>query len=235
MNPELQALIEIQNIDSQISSLEQKMAQIPKNIKKFQEEMTIYRLEYEEKVRIIEDIEKGKRKKERELDVKENSLAKLKDQLLSVKTNREYQTLLHEIDGVKESISQLEEELIFLIEENESSKALIKRSNNELKEKEQFIDEQKKNKERELEELHQQSKNLELRKASWQQQVSQELLEAYKKIRQYRNGVAVVSVKDGSCQGCFMNLMPQLFQEVKQNTKIYKCPHCQRIIYFKEE
>ena len=63
----------------------------------------------------------------------------------------------------------------------------------------------------------------------------EELLKRYNKIKDFRDGVAVVPVKDGSCQGCFMSLMPQLFQEVRQNTEIYYCPHCNRIIYFKEQ
>jgi predicted nucleic acid-binding Zn-ribbon protein len=46
-------------------------------------------------------------------------------------------------------------------------------------------------------------------------------------------GLAVIEVKDEICQGCNMNIPPQLFVELKKNEEIYNCPHCRRIIFYK--
>ncbi len=95
--------------------------------------------------------------------------------------------------------------------------------------------EQKQEKEQELARLHQHKNDLESRKEAIRKEVSDELLKRYDKVRQNRNGLAVVAAKKGSCEGCSMNLMPQLFQEIKQNIRIYSCPHCQRILFYPEE
>ena len=121
-----------------------------------------------------------------------------------------------------------------LIEDCESAKEQIKKARIELEQNGKQINNQKQEQEKELERLAQEKQALESKKKSIQQQIPQELLKRYNKIREYRDGLAVVSVKEGSCQGCFMSLMPQLFQEVRQNSDIYYCPHCNRIVYFKE-
>jgi uncharacterized protein len=43
-----------------------------------------------------------------------------------------------------------------------------------------------------------------------------------------------VEARNESCSGCFMSIPPQLFVNVKKNTEIITCPHCSRILYYKE-
>ena len=234
MNVQLQLLIDLQHIDLKIHGLDKKMHKIPLQIEELQKGSDIQKREYEVKAQATEDIEKGKRKKELELETKESGLAKLKNQLLSIKTNREYQAFLHEIELAKAEVSHLEEDILLLIEDSESAKEQIKKARIELEQNGKQINKQKQEQEKELERLAQEKQALESQKKTIQQQIPQELLKRYNKIREYRDGLAVVSVKEGSCQGCFMSLMPQLFQEVRQNSDIYYCPHCNRIVYFKE-
>jgi len=235
LNVQLQLLIDLQHIDLKIHSLDKKIHNIPLRIEELQKESDIQKREYEGKVQSKEAFEKGKRKKELELETKESGLAKLKNQLLLIKTNREYQTFLHEIEVAKAEISQLEEEVLLLIEDSDAAKEQIKKAKIELEKSGEEINNQKQEQEKELERLVQKKQGLESQEETIQQQIPQELLKKYNKIREFRDGLAVVSVKEGSCQGCFMSLMPQLFQEVRQNTGIYYCPHCNRIVYFKEE
>jgi len=235
LDRQLGLLIDLQDIDLQIQRIEKRDAEIPLQIKELQKESESQKHAYETEIQSAEGIEKERRKKERELEVKESSVAKLKDQLLSVKTNREYQALLHEIENVKNNISQFEEEILLLIEEGETAAKNVKERVLEMEKSKKRFMEQKQEKEQELERLHQHKRNLDSRKESIRKEVSDEILKRYDKVRENRNGLAVVAAKDGSCQGCSMNLMPQLFQEVKQNLKIYSCPHCQRIMYYPDE
>ncbi|MEW5800745.1 MAG: C4-type zinc ribbon domain-containing protein [bacterium] len=235
MDKQLGLLIDLQDIDLQIQKLEKREKEIPLQMKELEKESESCRHSYESKVKSVEGIEKDRRRNERELESKESGLAKLKDQLLSVKTNREYQALLHEIENIKNDISQLEEAILLLIEDAEAAGRAIKETRSEMEESQKLFVEQKKKKEQELELLRQNKRNLDSRKEGIRKELSDELIKRYDKIIQSRNGLAVVMAKDGSCQGCFMNLMPQLFQEVKQNVQIYSCPHCHRIIYYREE
>jgi predicted nucleic acid-binding Zn-ribbon protein len=42
-----------------------------------------------------------------------------------------------------------------------------------------------------------------------------------------------VEVAGGICQGCYMNIPPQLSNEIIRNDKVHLCPSCQRILYVK--
>ncbi len=234
MNEQLQLLIDLQALDQKIQILAKKIVDIPLQVKELQKGKEAEQKKYEQKAQSVESIEKEKRKKERDLEGKEAFLAKLKDQLLSIKTNREYQTLLHEIEVVKEEISKLEEEVLILIEDGEVASSQLKEVKKIVREQEESIETKKQEKERELEGFIQEKEKYELQKSEHRKQIFDELLKQYNKVKEYHNGLGVVTVKDGSCQGCFMNLMPQLFQEVRQNSEIYSCPHCHRIIYYKE-
>ena len=58
-------------------------------------------------------------------------------------------------------------------------------------------------------------------------------LRKYDTLRQRRNGLAVVNVVDGVCQGCFMAIPPQLFNRLLRGDELFDCPTCQRMIHYR--
>jgi hypothetical protein len=63
--------------------------------------------------------------------------------------------------------------------------------------------------------------------------VDDDLHRRYRMILERRGGVAVVAVRDGICQGCHMNVPPQLYNQVLRNEQVLLCPSCQRIIFWR--
>ncbi len=59
------------------------------------------------------------------------------------------------------------------------------------------------------------------------------LFRKYETIRA-RRGNAVCHTTDGTCSVCHMSLPPMLFQVLRREHKLDQCPHCNRILYFKE-
>jgi len=59
------------------------------------------------------------------------------------------------------------------------------------------------------------------------------VLKRYASIRM-RRGLAVVSVRSGTCQGCNMNIPPQLYIVIQRGQTIETCPSCHRIIYWED-
>ena len=53
--------------------------------------------------------------------------------------------------------------------------------------------------------------------------VDPDVLKRYGTIRM-RRGLAVVSVRNGTCTGCNMNLPPQLFNQLQRGTSLRGCP-----------
>jgi predicted nucleic acid-binding Zn-ribbon protein len=71
------------------------------------------------------------------------------------------------------------------------------------------------------------------RRQSIASQVTRDLISRYELIFSRRGGTAVVEVNAGICQGCFMNIPPQLWNEMIRNEKLHLCPSCQRIVFIK--
>ena len=61
------------------------------------------------------------------------------------------------------------------------------------------------------------------------------LRQKYEQIFERRGGTAVVEVRNGTCQGCHMNLPPQLFNELQRTRDVRLCPNCNRILFWRPE
>ena len=70
--------------------------------------------------------------------------------------------------------------------------------------------------------------------AEWEKvsaEIEPELMKTYITIRENR-GTAVAGVNDAVCQGCHLNIPPQMYNELQRCDSLKFCPHCQRIIYW---
>jgi len=63
-------------------------------------------------------------------------------------------------------------------------------------------------------------------------QIESKLFKLYNTLKEKRQGVGVVSAKSETCQGCFVNVPPQMFIEVQKNNTLIRCPNCNRILYW---
>ena len=49
------------------------------------------------------------------------------------------------------------------------------------------------------------------------------------------DGVALVKIEGGSCQGCNMVLPPQVISEVMIGATLHNCESCVRLLYYEPE
>ena len=62
------------------------------------------------------------------------------------------------------------------------------------------------------------------------------LVRKYERICERRRGIGLVEVKREVCQGCFMNLPPQLYIKLMRgDEELLDCPNCHRILYCERE
>jgi len=47
--------------------------------------------------------------------------------------------------------------------------------------------------------------------------------------------VAVVAVRNGTCEGCRMRVPPQLYNQIQRNEQVFLCPSCQRMLHWRPE
>jgi predicted nucleic acid-binding Zn-ribbon protein len=61
--------------------------------------------------------------------------------------------------------------------------------------------------------------------------IGSDLLKKYEQTKEYTGAIAVAAVKSSICQGCNMNIPPQMYNELQRFDRLLVCPHCERIIY----
>lgn len=228
-------LKKLQAVDGDIFRLRRERASKPKLI----EDLEARRNDEQAAVRGIEEKIKANqvKRKQRELDLqaKEDGVKKLQAQLYQLKTNKEYQAMQQEIEGQKADKSRVEDDILVLMEEADTLNQGLAKEKALFADAEKHLNEDKKVIEGEIAALDKRMAELEAERAAAAVQVDKKVLAHYEKVLSGRDGVAIVAVKDNACQGCFMNLPPQMINEIKMNDKVITCESCARILYIEKE
>ncbi|MEN6616491.1 MAG: C4-type zinc ribbon domain-containing protein [Syntrophorhabdus sp.] len=232
---ELETLFEAQKIESMIMEGEQKLLQAPKKLKQMEDELLAVRQKIDKEKEIVEELEKERRKKEKELEVDKDKIKKLEGRLYDVKTNKEYQALLKEIELAKEANDRTEEDVLVLMDKVEDLKKDYESSTIHLKNIEKESEKERVEIEKDVKSMDEIIAKLTKERDSLLSIVSENLRNIYGILRERRGGVAVTNVRNGVCLGCNMNIPPQLFIEVTKNKALIQCPSCNRILFFRED
>jgi predicted nucleic acid-binding Zn-ribbon protein len=231
LKEEIQKLKDLQEVDLEIGEVEAELAtgcSELDNRKEAIEKLKADIADYEQR------LEEGEnRRKELEGEVEEAQLM-IKDRqskLMKVQTNREYQSILKEIEDAKNNNRQREDELVRLMEQAE----LLQKKKDEQttlceEEEGQYKDEAARV-EKESVSLNARMEKAQKKRKTKAKKVKAADLRKYDRIREKRGGIAMVGVNRGVCGGCFMNVPPQLFNELLREDQLHACPTCNRLLY----
>lgn len=230
---ELERLVDLQRLDSEIAELEAAAAAIPGQIRAMEEQLLHTKAALDEATAETEKLQKLRRQKERDLEEANREFKKRQSRLYEIKTNQEYSAVLKEIDGLKQKVSTLEEEILVLLDQIDA--AVKDRAKEEegfrFKEAEYLRDKQQRG--GELREIQGRLAKLQGARKGRSKGVEASLLQQYLRLLKIRAGLAVAPASGGSCEGCHVALTPQLYNEVRRNEEILTCERCGRILYWK--
>jgi predicted nucleic acid-binding Zn-ribbon protein len=169
------------------------------------------------------------------LDTEETKMKDRRMRLNRVRNEKELQALRREIEVGKEANQQTEEELLRVMESLETLTATATEAEQCLSELEAAsaakISERRAGVGQLLEDVARE-RQIRDRMAS---ALDVSLRQKYEQIFERRGGTAVVEVRNGTCQGCYMNLPPQLFNELQRTRDVRMCPNCHRILFWRPE
>ena len=114
---EIQLLVAVARVDAQLNELRGELGRLPEQIKRT--DAALANLESNEKAAASKLEEMGKERREIEQQLQDSAaqITKYKTQLMEVKTNKEYQAMLHEIEHLEKDIDAREERLLILMDE----------------------------------------------------------------------------------------------------------------------
>jgi len=230
----IDTLIHLQKLDSKISQLKALAeGKISELVEKERQNALLQRRADDLAAR-IKEAQKDCHLKE--IDVKEHDarIDRFREQLNSVKDNKAYKALLDEIALANKSKSELEEALLATYEREEKLSA-------ELEEVKQLLAEGR----REQEQLDQRNRRisaeasgelagLQAERDKVASTVSADVLSKYEQVRRSRPN-ALIPVRNNTCQGCFMNVTAQIYNQLLLGEEITFCNSCGRILYLEPE
>jgi uncharacterized protein len=227
----LKTLAQLQFTDAQCEAIEKKLAGVDERVQALGGQLNAFEQQFEEERLKLDELKRHYRNDENEVKTVENSIAKSDDKLRSVKTNKEYQSMLKEIDDLKLKKTSLEDRMIETLENIEDAERNISSLKADLEDmKRETKSEQEEIKRAAAEQLLELEELKEERNEIWAR-INSKLQNMYTRAKGHGNGVGVAAVEDAVCQECRMNIPPQAFIELLRLNELSMCPHCQRIIY----
>lgn len=228
---------EILNLQT-LQAVDLRIIELTQAIQKSNEEVVNRQADIEERKTAIDAMQSRLEvleQRHRELEALiEDDVARIKDRqakLMNVQTNREYQSLLRETEDAKKGNKQREEEVMKVMEEVETLKGRMAEETNVCEAKEKLLAEEQQEVDKNASKVRAQIGDIEKEREQKASSIPTAILKKYDQLREKRNGIAVVGVKNGVCFGCHMNIPPQMYNDLMRNDRLLFCPSCHRIIY----
>ena len=235
MKEQIKVLVKLQHLDTETVRIKSTLKDVSKKLENLDSSLNEIEQTIKDQESVLNELTKEYR--DYESDVKMN-LAKNKksqERLRSVKTNKEYQSMLKEIEDVNSKNSSIEDKMIECLERMDETEEIIAKKKDEYLLFSDRIKSEKENIEREAGINKKKLDELDMDRKNVSGLIDSQLFKKYLVIReQQQGGLAVVPVKDAVCHGCNVNLPPQLYNELFRYDSLKFCPNCHRVIYLKE-
>jgi predicted nucleic acid-binding Zn-ribbon protein len=231
----LRDLVILQQHEDEISRIEKELSEVDDRINRLNSELIEYQDKVERNRQVLDALRKQYRSDESEVQMIESQIVKSQEKLGAVKTNKEYQSTLKEIDDLKAKASQIEDRMLEVLDQIESAESEGQEIKADLAEVKIQVEE--KQKQIRLQSEQQQdvlSSRLQERDVVLER-LDSNTKQHYNRVKRQGRGTAVAAVVDAVCQVCRMNIPPQLFNDLMRMDNMLMCPNCQRIIYPKLE
>lgn len=230
MEVDFDNLIALQKIDDELKHISSLLEKIPQHITEIERKLN-------ESDHLVEKAKEKlslnqKNRRELEVEVKDIKfqITKYKTQLNEVKTNREYSSLLKEIEEATRKVDSFEEKIIGEMLDADDTEKEIQEATRKFNEEEdkclrekQAFNQRKKELESRIKELNREKENLIPRIPSQQVKL---YLDIFKK----KNGISLSPVTDEFCSLCHMRIRPQVINELIGRENLIFCENCGRIL-----
>lgn len=225
-------MLKLQKIDTETIRLRSTLDGVAQKIEALDIKVADFSKDYTEKKQHFDNVTFTCRSHEANLQITFDQIEKSERNLRAVKTNREYQTLLREIDDNKKKISVMENEMLQMMEQMESEEKIVSEIKRQLDQLIRQVEKEKQGILNSTVEEKDMLSGIENERRKVAEKVDPALLRKYDRILEQCGGLAIVPVENGSCCGCHINIPPQEYIEVQRGESLRFCPHCHRIMYW---
>src|SRR5262245_25612041 len=232
MNADLERAIALQQLDTKAHTAERRLGEEAEREKAFEARIAAAKEQLQAATARLAGNQAARRAIEKEVAVQQGRLSKFRDQLMEVKTNREYQAMQHEIEIAQTEVRALEEKILEGMLEADDLVAAVKEAEGRLAAEQKSVEADRRALKAENAEFKASLERCAAERATLVAAMNQQLLATFELVARRRNGIAVAEARDGICTICHVRLRPQVFNTILRNDEIVQCDSCQRILYF---
>jgi predicted nucleic acid-binding Zn-ribbon protein len=225
----------LQQIDTEIKNISSLLDGVPDQLEGVEQKIAASSNSVAQAKEKLASNQKKRRDLEAQVKDIRAQIGKYKRQLNEVKSNKEYTSLLKEIEEAEHKVDSLEEDIINEMLAADDIELEIKRTGEKHHEEDAR--------------LHKEKESIALNKKHWEakreelNQAREELLpkipadqaNLYHKIFMKKGGFALSPVTDDFCSMCHMRIRPQVLNELRDSQKLFLCENCGRILFMQKK
>ncbi|MBM3807361.1 MAG: hypothetical protein FJW22_04125 [Acidimicrobiia bacterium] len=232
MLPDLQRLIQLQDIESRAAVASKAIADAPGRIAALDALLQSATAALADAKQSFEHNKTARRSIDKDLLADQQRLEKYQEQVMAVKTNEQLHAMQHQMKAVEAEIGQREEKVLINMMEADEINAAIKRAEAALTAAQARMASEKAAIETETT-AHQATvaECAESRRTLVAAMDNQGAVDTFQRIAKVR-GTAVARAEGERCTVCQVRLRPAVFAAVRKNDQIVQCDSCNRILFF---
>ena len=233
---QIDRLVKLQNIELEIRKLEQALGQVDRRTAELEAQLNEFTGTVESAEAKVRELTKMSRALDADLQMNQGRIAKSHEKLRAVKTNKEYQSGLKEIEDLQVIVSKIEDDILGYLDQIEVTTQELRDHQARLSTQTGRIDLEKETVRQEAAEAREKLQRLQAEAALLSGQLPAEVLSLYRRVKAKKaDGIAIASVGASVCRGCNVNIPPQMYNELQRVDRLKNCPNCERIIFWEDE
>lgn len=232
MVQDLQVVVRLQELDNRVAELNKEIATLPKHIAEIEKKLSGGEQKLKADQAALTANQITRKKTEGDIQTNEGKISKLRDQMLTAKTNDIYRAFQNEIAFCEGEIRKSEDRILELMGASEPLERNVKTAEVSLKEEKKQVEAEKASAREQTAKDQTAVAELMAERKKLTDSVEASVLTLYERIRKGRGGIALAEAIEGRCSKCRVAFRPQFMQELKRGEKIMTCESCQRIVFY---
>ena len=235
MLPELDRLIRLQLLETATAEAQEAIEGIPAERDALDARLEARAADLDGAKRRVADHRTARQEAENALARVQARLGRYKDQLMAVKTNKEYHAMQAEIASAEADVARLEDQVLEQMLQADELTTAVADAERAHRDERTAVEAERAALDERQRELAGQIERRSGERTALVRELPPQVAALFDTLARGRKGLAVAEARDGRCMSCRVRLRPQLYNGIRLNRTLIQCESCQRILYYPPE
>ena len=232
MLPDLERLIRLQELENTVEDARHTIEAIPSKLEALEGRVAARSEAVATARKRLDDNKAARLAIEKDLALVQSRLSKFKDQVMAVKTNKEYQAMQKEIAVAEHEIRSLEDQILEQMLDADDQASAAAQAEKDLAAEQAAAEQQRVARDEEYHLLERHLEQSAEARSRLVKEIAPRAFGMFEHVAKQRKGVALAEARHGHCSFCNVRLRPQVFNDIRLNDSLIQCESCLRILYY---